>query len=445
MTMVDHLLLLLLSLSAWTSTSFIATAFTAVAPPTTTKQSPPPPPVGVAVCPEISPATGLTNRFYDWKHGQRIRYQQTTGRNNNGRPPVVLVHGLFVNSDHWRKTLRYLDAAGYDAYALDLFGCGYSDKPPADSILAQRCNGETSRFDNKTKKNAAVAASPPQPGILPNVELGTADGRGTRIVDVDLRHPLGSPYNFYTWADLIADFTRDVVLKKSSSSSNNDDSDDLQDNPNMKPMATIVCNSIGTISSLQAVLDYPTLFRGVFVVCPNFRELHSAEVPMSSFVMPVVRSVQQLLRTYGQTAFDALATPGTVKTILKEPYAVIEAIDDTLVDVLLNPLLTPGASDVVFDTLSYSAGPLPEQQLSQQQSVNVDDNDSSPVWICYGAEDPWTPGNRVDALQRRYGTVVERVVKLPGVGHCPHDEAPELVHPLLQEFLDRLSSSSSSS
>ena len=29
---------------------------------------------------------------------------------------------------------------------------------------------------------------------------------------------------------------------------------------------------------------------------------------------------------------------------------------------LLTPLLTEGAADVVFDTLSYSAGPLPEQQ-----------------------------------------------------------------------------------
>ena len=29
---------------------------------------------------------------------------------------------------------------------------------------------------------------------------------------------------------------------------------------------------------------------------------------------------------------------------------------DELVDVLLTPLLSPGAADVVFDTLSYSAG-----------------------------------------------------------------------------------------
>ena len=38
------------------------------------------------------------------------------------------------------------------------------------------------------------------------------------------------------------------------------------------------------------------------------------------------------------------------REILKEPYAVTDAIDD--------PLLTEGTDDVVFDTLSYLAGPL---------------------------------------------------------------------------------------
>ena len=72
--------------------------------------------------------------------------------------------------------------------------------------------------------------------------------------------------------------------------------------------------------------------------------------------MPVIRAVQKQLRERGQGLFDALAKPGTVAQILKEPYAVTSAIDDELVAVLLDPLLTPGASDVVFDTLSYSAG-----------------------------------------------------------------------------------------
>jgi pimeloyl-ACP methyl ester carboxylesterase len=347
-------------------------------------------------CPKYSPATGLENKFYVWKEGQKIRYQCTENTSNRrGGEPVLLIHGLFVNSDHWRRSLKALGDAGYAAYALDLFGCGYSDKPSAGSAGAQRVNGERGRFP---------------PSVLESVELGTASGRDARTVDVDLHHPLGSPYNFFTWADLIADFSRDVIR-------------------NDKYKTTLVCNSIGTISAQQAVMDHPDFFSGVFVVCPNFRELHSAEIPYATFTMPVIRAVQKLLRERGQGLFDALAKPDIVRNILSVPYAVKSAIDDVLIKVLLDPLLTEGASQVVFDTLAYSAGPLPEQQLQQFPA-------NKPVWICYGDQDPWTPGPRVEAMIQY--SAVERVDRLPGVGHCPHDEAPEQVHPLLFEFLKRV-------
>lgn len=357
------------------------------------------PPPSLA-CPRASPATGLDNRFYEWKHGQRIRYQRTELK--PGAEPVLLIHGLFVNSDHWRHTLKFLDEAGYNAYAIDLFGCGYSDKPPAASEVAQKCNGENGRFDDN------------HPSILSNIPLGSPKGGPqNRVVDIDLRHPLSSPYNFYTWAEQIVDFCQDVILQ-----------DDKQ-----HKQVSLVCNSIGTISSFQACIDQPDLFKGVFVVCPNFRELHSAEVPYAQVTMAVVRAIQKLLRERGQVVFDALAKPDIVREILKEPYAIDEAVDDELVKVLLDPLLTEGSSQVVFDTLSYSAGPLPEQQLRQFP-------EGKPVWVVYGDQDPWTPGPRVEALTNY--AAVEKVTRLRNVGHCPHDEAPEQVHQLLLEFMERL-------
>lgn len=355
------------------------------------------------IAPEISPATGFPNRFYEWKHGQRIRYQSTNHDGTCNGPPVVLIHGLFVNSDHWRKTLLALRETGYAAYALDLFGCGYSDKPPADSEIAQLCNGER-RFDCTTS---------PIPSILASIELGSANGRSIRVRDIELRHPCQSPYNFYTWSELVTDFCQNVVLPECSKYSH----------------VTLVTNSIGTITGLQAVLDTPDLYNGVFVVAPNFRELHSAEVPLSKLCMPLIRSLQKVLRERGQGLFDALAKPDTVRQILNEPYAIKEQVDDVLVSVLLDPLLTPGASKVVFDTLSYSAGPLPEQQLSIFPK-------NKPVWVGYGTADPWTPGPRVEALLNK--DAVERVEAWPGVGHCPHDEAPEMVNTLLLEFLERV-------
>lgn len=187
---------------------------------------------------------------------------------------------------------------------------------------------------------------------------------------------------------------------------------------------TLVCNSIGTISGLQAALDNPEVFDSVMVVNPNFRELHVAETP--GFVQPFIRLLQRTLRERGQVLFDALAKPGTVKQILLEPYHDPAKVTDELVDRLLTPLLTKGSADVVFDTLSYSAGPLPEQQLADPAM-------KARVWVCWGEKDPWTPSPRVKALVDL--PPVERVLPLPGVGHCPHDEAPCIVNAIIAEFL----------
>ena len=263
--------------------------------------------------PSVSPASALPNKIYTWRD-QQIRYQ--VAGPPDATQTAVLVHGLFVNADQWRYTLMGLADSGYRVYALDLLGCGWSSKPPRDSPAAQRLNGENGRFEDCAapawQQRDAQARGP---SVLRDIQLGTASG-GSRVADVDLRHPLGSPYNFYTWSEQIADFTRDIVLADSRASK-----------------ATLIANSIGTISSLQCMIDAPGLFDGVCVVNPNFRELHSAEVPLSSLVMPVLRQVQKLLREKGQGLFDTLAKRDIVAQILKEPYAVESAIDDELLTV----------------------------------------------------------------------------------------------------------------
>mmetsp|Transcript_58688 Transcript_58688/g.109863 ORF Transcript_58688/g.109863 Transcript_58688/m.109863 type:complete len:399 (+) Transcript_58688:43-1239(+) len=330
---------------------------------------------------------GTRNRFWQWR-GQRIRYQ-FLGEDNVDGPSVLMVHGLFVNADHWRNNMPQLAKAGFRVFAIDLLGSGYSSKPPPCGKAGSSINGENGRSLG-----------------TPLVELVDASGKLREPVQVPQKHPLGSVYNFFTWSEQIRDFAREIIQAPAG-------------------RVTLVTNSIGSISGLQAAVDERQLFNGVAILNPNFRELHVAEQP--PLLPPLVSAIQGVLREFGRPLFDMLAKPGIVNQILQEPYHNASTVTDELVDVLLSPLLTKGSSDVVFDTLSYSAGPLPEQLLADQRLADI------PVWVCWGEEDPWTPAPRVRALQR-FDSVRE-IVPLPGVGHCPHDEAPDVVNGYLIQFV----------
>lgn len=364
---------LLLSLGLFASTAFLAGHGPAYASLTAPNR-----PSAPAKNPQ-----GIPNRFWHWR-GCRLRYQ-VLGEENEG-PALLFVHGLFVNADHWRRNLPALADAGYRVYAVDLLGSGYSDKPAPDDAEAAELNGERNR------ELAPVSA-----------ELSTRDG-ALRTAEVPLKHPHGSFYNFYTWSEQVADFAREVVKSERT---------------------ILVGNSVGSVVSLQAASDAPELFGGVMLVNPRFREEHVAEA--SPLARPVVGLVQSLLREtpVGSALFGAAANKETVKTILEEPYFDKEQVTEELVDVLLAPLLTEGAKEVVFDTLAYSTGPLLEQILQEKRI-------KAPVWVCWGKEDPWTPEKRVDSLER-FGEV-ERIEAFEKVGHCPHDEAPEVFNELMLEF-----------
>ena len=162
--------------------------------------------------PPVSP-TGVANKLWSWR-GFNIRYQEVGASNADG-PVCILVHGLFVNADHWRRNLPALAEAGCRAYAVDLLGYGYSDKPPSTDPAASAASGENGR-----------------PLGAPVQQIGSASGEVLPARPVPLAHPVeGSVYNFYTWAEQLADFTKQVIGAEST---------------------TLVANSIGSISALQA-------------------------------------------------------------------------------------------------------------------------------------------------------------------------------------------------
>ncbi|WP_338038162.1 alpha/beta fold hydrolase [Neosynechococcus sphagnicola] len=113
-----------------------------------------------------------------------------------------------------------------------------------------------------------------------------------------------------------------------------------------------------------------------------------------------------------------------IQKILRQAYGHPEAVTDQLVALLLRPAQEPGAADVFLAFTAYSSGPLAEELLPQI---------TCPVLILWGMADPWEPV----ALGRDLANfaAVEAFIPLEGVGHCPQDEAPEQVNPLLAAWV----------
>lgn len=56
------------------------------------------------------------------------------------------------------------------------------------------------------------------------------------------------------------------------------------------------------------------------------------------------------------------------------------------------------------------------------------------VVLVAAAQDPW---ENVELGQKLFASrpCVTEFVRLPGIGHCPQDEAPEVVNPLVDRFV----------
>ena len=211
-------------------------------------------------------------------------------------------------------------------------------------------------------------------------------------------------YNFGTWARQIRDFVTAKIGQPTF----------------------LVTNSAGGMAGMQAALDAPELVAAIVLTDVSMRELHFRRLhPM---MRPLVWHWQRLLRTTGagHMFFRTLATPRTLRAVLQRAYGDPAAVTEELVELLLRPGLQPGAEAVFLDSISYSTGPLPEELLQRLQC---------PVLVLWGEADPWERVEQGRALQRH--SCVEDVITLPGVGHCPHDEAPHLVNPLVAEFVRR--------
>uniref|UniRef100_A0A7S0BDA6 AB hydrolase-1 domain-containing protein n=1 Tax=Rhodosorus marinus TaxID=101924 RepID=A0A7S0BDA6_9RHOD len=217
-------------------------------------------------------------------------------------------------------------------------------------------------------------------------------------------------YDYDTWSSQVAKFLEQVVGTQSF----------------------LVANSIGCVAALQTAVDNPQLVHGVVQFDPSLRLLTVQRRNwIDNITAPLIMKALVNLRPLASFFFTNLSNPQTLKKVLKLAYQDEEKIDDQLVQALRAPALEPGALDVFLAFITYDTGPIPEDFLEIIQQ---------PTMIVWGENDQLEP-IKIGRTLADFSSVEEFVV-LPGVGHCPQDEAPEQANEIVKAFVERHSSAS---
>lgn len=216
-------------------------------------------------------------------------------------------------------------------------------------------------------------------------------------------------YDFDYWTAELRAFVSEVVQR------------DDRDRP-----VFFAANSIGCMIAMQASIEDPSIARAHAFISPSLRQLN---VRKRDWIQNIFAPLLMWLLSYrplGAYFLHGLAEPKTLRTVLKQAYAVHEAVDDELVSILLHPPRTTGALEVFLAFIMYDTGPVPEDFLPLL---------SAPAVLLWGAEDEFEPVRFGRALGNYES--VKGFVEIPGVGHCAHDEKPEVVNAEIVKFFDK--------
>ncbi|KAG0621158.1 hypothetical protein M758_4G273800 [Ceratodon purpureus] len=227
--------------------------------------------------------------------------------------------------------------------------------------------------------------------------------------------PTNIEYGPDLWAELVCEFAKEFAGEGS----------------------VLVGNSIGSLCVLAAVAKAGSdLFKGVVLLnCAGAmnRKGLAQDGLVLRLIAPIFVIVEYLLQQpkVANYLFNKFRSKDNVKQILQQQaYRDKEAVTEQLVDILHHPSTDEGALDVFVKVFTGEPGPRPEVMVPK---INV------PLLLLWGEKDPWTPAN--GPVAKYFRTVAaERdnafVKILPDVGHCPHDDRPELAAEEIISFLE---------
>ena len=236
--------------------------------------------------------------------------------------------------------------------------------------------------------------------------FGRSDQPRARLKDepvsVDAVH-----YGFDLWGQQVADFCSEVI-----------------DRP-----VRLVGNSIGGVVALRAAQLLGDRCSGVVLIDCAQRLMDDKQLAKQPAWMAWIRPLLKTMvrqRWLSTALFRNAARPSVIRSVLKQAYPSGANINDDLVELLFQPTQREGAAEAFRGFINLFDDHL-APQLMEELSIPVD--------LVWGEKDPWEPIAEARCWRNSISCVRSLNV-ITGAGHCPHDEAPGQVNPVLQRLIN---------
>ena len=213
-------------------------------------------------------------------------------------------------------------------------------------------------------------------------------------------------YCFDNWSQQVFDFCNEIVQKP----------------------VLLIGNSIGGVIALNTSKKLSNKCLGVILIDCAQRTMDDKRLAEQSLLMRFIRPVIKTLvrqRLLSSNLFKNAANPNFIEKVLKIAYPTGNNVDSELINILFQPTQSKGAPEAFRGFINLFDDDLAPDLLK---------NFKNPVHLIWGEKDPWEP---VKEAQRWFETYkcIKSLKIISNAGHCPHDEMPEKVNPILEKII----------
>lgn len=189
----------------------------------------------------------------------------------------------------------------------------------------------------------------------------------------------------------------------------------------------IIGNSIGSLIALNTVANYPHTAQGLVMV--SLPDIYGRREVIPTFLFPILQFLENLVANplLIRLIFFFARQRGIISRSLKLAYVDHTNVDDELVNIIATPPQDQGAARTLIAFTRYvNDFDISVKTLLSQ--VNI------PILLLWGRCDRLIPPTNAEKLAQTNPQITLKL--LDNLGHCLHDENPDLFHQLFFEWIN---------